>query len=124
VVIDGYHDHLGRAFFTVSPSGSRQDQISVGSSCCDDGWDPVWEAAAKVDSLGSVAELRIPLSQLRFSRDSLQTWGLQVRRFIQRNNEQDQWAFWQKKQFGGPSRFGHLEDVQIAQQPSHLEVMP
>ena len=124
VVIDGYHDHLGRAFFTVNPSGSRQDAIGVGSSCCDDGWDPVWEAAAKVDSLGWVAELRIPLSQLRFSRDSEQTWGLQVRRFIQRNNEQDQWAFWYKKEFGGPSRFGHLEDIRIASQPSHLEVMP
>lgn len=124
VVIDGYHDHQGRAFFTVNPSGSRQDQIGTGSSCCDSGWDPIWEAAAQVDSAGWSAELRIPLSQLRFSRDSLQTWGLQVRRFIQRRQEQDQWSFWRKNEVGGPSRFGHLEGVKIASQPRHLEVLP
>ena len=124
IVIDGYHDHLGRAFFIVNPSGSRQDQIGVSSSCCDSGWDPIWEAATSIDAQGWTAEIRIPLSQLRFSRDSLQTWGLQVRRFIQRNNEQDQWAFWKKNEFGGPSRFGHLEGVKIATQPRHLEVLP
>ena len=42
LVIDGYHDHLSRAFFDVNPSGSKQDQIGVGSSCCDASWDPVW----------------------------------------------------------------------------------
>ena len=124
LVIDGYHDHLGRAFFIVNPSGSRQDQIGVSSSCCDSGWDPIWEAATQIDSGGWTAEIRIPLSQLRFSRDSLQTWGLQVRRFIQRRNEQDQWSFWKKNEFGGPGRFGHLEGVKVATQPRHLEIIP
>jgi len=124
IVIDGYHDHQGRAFFTVNPSGSRQDQIGVGSSCCDSGWDPIWETAAQVDSAGWSAEMRIPFSQLRFSRDSLQTWGLQMWRFIQRRQEYDQWSFWKKTEVGGAARFGHLEGVKITTQPRHLEVLP
>ncbi len=124
LVIDGYHDHLSRAFFDVNPSGSKGDYIGLGTSCCDNGWDPVWEAATRIDEQGWTAELRIPFSQLRFSRDSVQTWGLQVRRFIKRNNEQDQWSWWGKKEAGGPARFGHLAGIRIPHSSSGLELLP
>jgi hypothetical protein len=124
IVIDGYHDHLSRAFFDLNPSGSKDDYIGIGNSCCDPGWDPVWEAATRIDEDGWTAEIRIPFSQLRFSRDSVQTWGLQVRRFIKRNNEQDQWSWWGKTESGGPARFGHLEGLRIPPSSSHLELLP
>src|SRR5690242_16861145 len=87
IVIDGYHDHLSRAFFDINPSGSRKDYIGVGTSCCDNGWDPVWESATHFDDDGWTVEIRIPLSQLRFSASN-DTWGLQIRRWIQRKQEQ------------------------------------
>ncbi|MBI3792659.1 MAG: hypothetical protein HY275_17520 [Gemmatimonadetes bacterium] len=125
IVIDGFHDHLSRAFFDVNPSGSIQDQLGIGSSCCDSGWDPVWQVATSIDSLGWTAEIRIPLSQLRFGRDSVQTWGLQLRRFIQRNSELDQWAWWAKNDPGGPAKFGHLEGLSFANASARqLEVLP
>ncbi len=124
IVIDGYHDHLSRAFFDLNPSGSKGDQIGIGTSCCDNSWDPIWEAATRIDSTGWTAEIRIPFSQLRFGRDSVQTWGLEVRRFIKRRDEQDQWAFWRKTESGGPSRFGHLEGLHIPTSTSHLELLP
>lgn len=124
VVIDAFHDHLGRAFFQVNPSGSKFDALGIGASNPDDSWDGVWEAATRIDSLGWVAELRIPLSQLRFSRDLEQTWGLQIRRFIHRRNEESMWSFWHKNESGGPARFGHIEGVRIANTPHHLEVLP
>ena len=124
IVIDGYHDHLSRAFFDVNPSGSKSDHIGVGTSCCDASWDPIWEAATHIDEDGWTAEIRIPYSQLRFSRDSVQTWGLQVRRFIKRRDEQDQWSLWGKTEAGGPSRFGHLEGLRIAASRSKLELLP
>jgi hypothetical protein len=124
LVIDGYHDHLGRAFFDLNPSGSKSDYIGIGLSCCDNSWDPVWEAATHIDADGWTAEVRIPFSQLRFSRDSVQKWGLEVRRFIKRRNEQDQWAFWFKNEAGGPSRFGHLDGIRIPRATSGLELLP
>jgi hypothetical protein len=124
VVIDGYHDHLGRAFFQVNPSGVKFDALGIGGSNPDASWDPIWEVATSIDSLGWSAEMRIPYSQLRFSREEVQTWGLQVRRFIQRTQEYTQWATWKKTEVGGPSRFGHLEGVRIAHVPRHLEVVP
>src|SRR5689334_4475845 len=124
LVIDAYHDHLSRAFFDLNPSGSKNDYIGLGTSCCDNSWDPVWEAATHIDADGWTAEIRIPFSQLRFSRDSVQTWGLQVRRFIKRRNEQDQWSWWGKTESGGPQRFGHLEGLRMPSTTSGLELLP
>jgi hypothetical protein len=124
VVIDAYHDHLGRAFFDINPSGSKFDALGVGTSGPDASWDGIWEAGTRIDSLGWTAELRIPYSQLRFSRAEVQTWGLQVRRFMQRSHEYVQWSHWKKTEVGGPSRFGHLEGIRIGSVPKHLELLP
>ncbi|MEW5915154.1 MAG: DUF5916 domain-containing protein [Gemmatimonadota bacterium] len=124
IVIDGFHDHLGRAFLYVNPSGSKSDELGIGSSCCDSGWDPIWEAATTIDSLGWSAEMRIPLNQLRYGSAPVQTWGLQLRRFIHRRNELQQWAFWRKNEAGGPSRFGHLEGLELGKATRHLELLP
>ncbi len=124
IVIDGFHDHLSRAFFQVNPSGSRSDILGTGNSCCDDGWDPVWEARTSVDSTGWTVEMRIPLSQLRFSRDSVQTWGLQIRRFLKRRDETDQWSIWGRQEAGGPARFGHLEGMHLAARRRTVELLP
>jgi hypothetical protein len=124
LVLDSYHDHLSRAFFDLNPSGSKGDNIGIGTSCCDSGWDPVWEGVTHIDEDGWTAEIRIPYSQLRFPRAEVQTWGLEVRRFIKRNNEQDQWAWWGKTEAGGPPRFGHLEGLHIPSSTGHLELLP
>ena len=125
IVIDGFHDHLGRAFFQVNPSGSKFDMLGIGTSCCDEGWDPIWEAATRIDDDGWSAEIRIPLSQLRFPNGSSQTWGLQLRRWIQRRNELQQWAFWRKNEPGGPPRFGHLDGLEFGEQSGrNLELLP
>ena len=124
IVIDGYHDHLSRAFFELNPSGSQSDQIGIGTSCCDESWDPIWEARTHIDSDGWTAEIRIPYSQLRFSRAREQLWGLQVRRFIRNRDEEDDWSFWHKNEAGGPSRFGHLSGMRIPQARQTVELMP
>ncbi len=78
VIFDTYHDHIGRLFFQVNPSGVKQDANGLGGGG-DPSWDPVWEVATNIDSLGWTAELRIPFSQLRYpSTSAEQTWGLQI----------------------------------------------
>lgn len=124
IVIDGFHDHLGRAFFQVNPSGSKTDMLGIGSSCCDGGWDPVWDAETSIDSEGWSVEMHIPYNQLRFSRDSVQLWGLQIRRYIKRRNETDQWSMWTRTESGGPNRFGHLDGIRIAGSNRAVEILP
>jgi hypothetical protein len=119
IAIDPYHNHLDEVWFEVNPAGVRGDQFNG-----DPSWDPVWEASAEVGADGWTAEMRIPYSQLRFSRDSLQTWGLQLWRFVDRLNEQDMWAFRRRDEAGGPAFYGHLEGIAIGKTPRQLELMP
>ncbi|MFN2570017.1 MAG: carbohydrate binding family 9 domain-containing protein, partial [Gemmatimonadales bacterium] len=87
VIFDTYHDHIGRLFFLVNPSGVKNDANGLGGGG-DNSWDPVWEVQTNIDSLGWTAEMRIPFSQLRFpSTSAEQTWGLQIWRQENRLNE-------------------------------------
>ncbi|HEX2779670.1 MAG TPA: DUF5916 domain-containing protein [Gemmatimonadaceae bacterium] len=122
-VLDTYHDHLGRTIFQVDPSGVKFD-AGQASPFSDPAWDPVWETAARIDSLGWTAELRIPFSQIRFSRDERQIWGMQIWRYEQRLNETSMWSFWKKDDTGGPSRFGHLDGMRLAHAAQKVEILP
>ncbi|HEX9249921.1 MAG TPA: carbohydrate binding family 9 domain-containing protein, partial [Gemmatimonadaceae bacterium] len=119
VILDPYHNHIDQAWFEINPAGVRGDQFNG-----DPSWDPIWQAATQVDSLGWTAELRIPYSQLRFSRDSLQTWGMQIWRYTDRLNEQDMWSFRRKSEAGGAMYFGSLNGLVIEKQPHQLEILP
>ena len=97
----------------------RGDQLNG-----DQGWDPIWTAATKIDAQGWTAEMRIPYSQLRFSRDSVQLWGMQIWRYEDRLNERDMWSFWKRSDAGGPAYFGTVEGIRIGARPRQLEILP
>lgn len=124
LIFDTFHDHLGRVEFQVNPSGVKEDSYGPNGSNLDPSWDAVWDVKTQVDSLGWTAEFRIPLGQLRYPRDSVQTWGLQVWRGEGRLNEVSQWAFWHLNETGGPSKFGHLEGLRLTRGPDRGEVLP
>ena len=124
VIFDTYHDHIGRLFFMVNPSGVRNDANGLGGGG-DDSWDPVWEVKTNIDSLGWTAEMRIPFSQMRYPATAEeQTWGLQIWRQENRLNELSQWAFWGLTETGGPPRFGHLTGLRITRAPGRAELLP
>ncbi len=124
IIFDTFHDHLGRTRFEVNPAGVKRDAHAAGDYNPDASWDPVWQVATTVDSLGWTAEIRIPFSQLRFRTDSVQTWGLQVVRLVNRTNERSHWAFWRQNEPGGPSRYGHLEGIRVPQRTRRVEALP
>lgn len=124
VIFDPYHDHIGRLFFAVNPSGVRYDANGLGGGG-DESWDPVWDVKTTIDSLGWTAEMRIPFSQLRYpSTTEPQTWGLQIWRQENRLNELSMWAFWGLTEAGGPARFGHLTGLTITHPPERAEILP
>jgi hypothetical protein len=125
IILDPYHDHLTRAVFEVNPVGVFGDALGEGGSNLDPSWDPVWEEATRIDSLGWTAEIRVPLSQLRFApHDSAQIWGLQILRRIDRLNERDEWAFSHKNEDNGAATYGHLIGLHLPHQPREFELLP
>ncbi len=119
IVFDTFRDKNSRTWFELNPDGVKGDHQNG-----DDSYDPVWEGAARIDSLGWTAEFRIPYSQLRFSRDTQQVWGMQIWRTIDRRNEQDMWAFWRNNEYGGPAYFGSLEGITVNSRPRQVELVP
>jgi hypothetical protein len=125
VSFDSYLDHRTSFQFGVNPAGVKSDQItSDDQGFGDDSWDPVWEVVTQVDSLGWTAELRIPLSQLRYPPAAEQVWGVNVSRFIQRKAESAEWAWSAQTERGFASFFGHVFGLAGLPQPRRLELLP
>ena len=123
IIFDTFHDHTGRTVFQINPSGVKTDAGQAASNA-DPSWDPIWEAVSSIDSLGWTTELRIPFAQLRFSRDTAQTWGMQLWRYVDRLNESSMWSFWERKASGGPPLFGHVEGIRVRERPRGIELLP
>ncbi len=135
VVFDPFRDRNTRVWFELNPLGVRGDQLNGDGS-----WDPVWQGAAHVDSLGWTAEFRIPFSQLRFQGgatravrpdslaaaavDAVSPWGFEIWRYVTRRNEQDMWAFWRLNEAGGPAYYGTLTGLALSAPPRQAEIVP
>jgi hypothetical protein len=77
VFLDGYHDRVNAVLFRVNPLGCVNDAVVDVSGNQDTSWDPVWHVECSIDSLGWVAEIQIPLSQLHYNRGGDGVWGVQ-----------------------------------------------
>ena len=125
VAFDSYHDHNTSFVFGVNPSGVKTDRV-VGNDgfSSDGGWDPVWEAATSVDEQGWTVELRIPLSQLRYSTAARQVWGVNFFRRIQRKAEQTVFAYSKPADRGYTSFFAHMHGIENLPPSRRLELAP
>jgi hypothetical protein len=123
LMIDSYHDHRTAFGFDVNPAGVRRDEVKT-IDVDDNSWDAVWRVATSVDSAGWTIEYRVPFSQLRFSSDSVQTWGVQFERVIGRNQEYSVSTFIPKSIRGGVPQYGHLEGLRNITAGKRLEVLP
>src|SRR3954467_12841418 len=128
VMIDSYRDRRTSFRFSVTPRGVQKDVLEFDDRNGEDlNWDAVWEVATSIDSLGWVAEYRIPFSQLRFGgaqKGVERIWGFQVMRDIARRNERDSWSSWKQTDPGFVSNEGDLAGIVDIPTPRRLEVMP
>jgi len=124
VFIDPYHDKRSGFYFGISAAGTLYDGTLFNDEWDDDSWDGVWEGKVTRDSLGWIAEMRIPYSQLRFVKQTQYVWGINFRRDIARRNEFDYIVYTPKNGSGFVSRFPDLVGIESIEPPRRLEVMP
>ena len=123
--IDSYHDKRTAFSFTITAAGVKGDEfVSNNGNNWDPSWNPIWYAKTNIDEEGWTAEIRIPLSQLKFGDAENQVWGLQSTRRFFRAEER---SLWQRKpvdQPGWVSEFGELHGLKNIQPQKQLEVQP
>ncbi|MGQ0736152.1 MAG: DUF5916 domain-containing protein, partial [Acidobacteriota bacterium] len=124
IYLDPRHDHLTGAMFQVSAAGALRDGIVFNDTSTDESWDGVWDGAATITDEGWSAEMRIPLSQLRFTSSSADVWGVNAVRYIQRKNESSWLALVPKAENGLAARMAHLSGLSNLSSSGRLEVLP
>lgn len=123
--LDTYLDHRTGFIFAVNAAGVKTDAVLSGDGeNWDDSWDPVWYVKTSLDKEGWSAEMRIPLTQLRFGRKKEHTWGLYVARFFHRKLEMSEWRLIPLKAEGLVSLFGELKGLQGIQPRRMVELLP
>ncbi|HNV73939.1 MAG TPA: DUF5916 domain-containing protein [Gemmatimonadaceae bacterium] len=124
VAFDSNLDRRTGFVFRVSAANVQRDEYVFDDNERDRTWDGVWSSAVAIDSLGWTAELRIPLSQLRFrASDGEQAWGINFVRRRLKTNEETHFALVSRTQRGLVSQFGRLEGVK-ARSARRLELRP
>jgi hypothetical protein len=98
--------------FEVSAAGVQRDGIRTGDDPNNGGinwdWDATWDSAVHRDTAGWTAELEIPLGELRYKADSNLPWRMEIRRFIARRSEIDQWIYISRLDAGEMLKYGPL----------------
>ncbi len=94
LLLDSFNDNENGLIFSTNPVGTRIDETvandaeSGGGSTFNRSWNTYWDAAASRHDRGWSAEMRIPLTSLRFQNEDGQVvMGMTVTRWISRKNE-------------------------------------
>jgi len=130
VFFDTYNDHQNGFQFLVT-SANVQTDARLGpnletdfGSYGDKTWDAVWESKTSIQSDGWIVEMRIPYISLRFAKKQTQDWGLQLLRFMRRNNETDFWNPVNPNVNGFVNQFGTYQNLEDIQPPLRLSFSP
>ena len=125
VLIDSYHDLRTGFLFTVTAAGVRGDEfITDNGDNIDASWNPIWSNKALINDEGWTAEMKIPLSQLRFSNDPNQVWGLNIVRNYFKNNELSAWNRIPIGAAGWVSEAGKLKGLKNIRPQKQIEIQP
>lgn len=111
--------------FTISVSGVQgEEYITNDGQNWDNTWNPIWYSKTNIDTEGWTAEIRIPLSQIRFGKAEEQVWGIQSTRRLFRKEERSVWQRSPQNAPGWVSSFGELHGLKNLKPQRQLEIQP
>ncbi len=122
--IDSYHDLRTAFSFTITAAGVKGDEAITNDNNWDSSWDPIWYVKTSIDALGWTAEMRIPLTQLRFGKQDEYVWGLQVNRRYFRKEERSSWQFISPNATGWVHHFGELRGIRNINPQRQKDLVP
>jgi hypothetical protein len=121
---DSYHDHRTGFEFDVTVAGQKTDMLLTNPSSGDYNWNAVWYVKTGMEDSAWTAEFEIPLSQLRYSSEYEQVWGMHCWRWIDRFQEESDWEPQSSKGPGMLYLFGELHGIKGLPKSRRIEIMP
>ena len=124
-MVDSYYDQQTAFSFTATAAGAKGDEaVTEDGNNWDESWNPVWYLKTSIDDKGWSAEMKIPLSQLRFGKKEEHVWGIQVMRHIFRLEERSTWQYIPKGSPGQIHLFGELHGINSIKPKRKIELLP
>ncbi len=121
---DSYRDYRTGFEFTITAWGQKVDLVLFNPMNWDFNWDAVWKGKVGLEDSAWVAELEVPFSQLRYSNQDEQVWGMHTWRWIERLQEESNWEKQSKTGPGMLYNYGELRGIKGLKRSRRLEIMP
>jgi hypothetical protein len=123
VCFDSYFDKRSGFEFDLTAAGTKIDLVLTNEGW-DMSWDAVWHGKVGVEADKWIAEFQIPLSQLRYGTQEEQVWGLHAWRWVDRNQEEDQWNLIPRNSTGRMHNIGELHGIRELPRHRRIELLP
>ncbi len=123
IVFDTYQDRINGLGFYVTPLGEQFD-VKYGIGNEDNSWNTVYQSEARILDNGWSFEMKIPYSAIRFSKDNIQNWGLQIIRRRSKTGQQYSWSPVDPNKFGFMNQAGDLTGITNIKPPVRLSFSP
>ncbi|HLP53865.1 MAG TPA: DUF5916 domain-containing protein [Fluviicola sp.] len=123
VLIDPYGAGQNGFAFAVTAAGVELDAI-INKDDQDFTWNAVWKSRVVLTAEGWSLEMRIPLSQLRFPKQSIQTWRINFQRQVRRRREMSYWSPVDPTVYGEITQSGYVTGLTDLLSPLRLSFSP
>ena len=110
IVLGPYNDGTNTNMFFISAAGVQSD-IKTSSGNDDSNWDAIWQSKVSIVDSGWIAEVKIPFTELRYSKEDNQIWALNLFRKITTLNEWSSWSYVDNKIEGISNQCGTLSGL-------------
>ena len=125
IAFDSYHDMRTGFVFFVNAAGVKLDWIWASDGQVQDNtWDPIWFTRTRVYDWGWAAEMKIPLTQLRFRISDGGIWGMEVMRQTFRNQETTFWQHIDRNSSGTVHNFGEVTGLEGIRPRKQADLTP
>jgi len=109
--------------FIVQSTGNQADsKVSNGNE--DFNWSAVWESDVSTDDKGWNVEMKIPYRALRFANRTIQSWGFNFHRRLEKLNSQHTWTHIDNSVGRWTQYDGLIEDFRNIEPPTRLNLYP
>ncbi len=125
VIFDSFHDLRTAFIFGISAGCVKYDFMMTNDGQNEDkSWDPNWWVKTSINEEGWIAEMKIPFSQVRFEKNSGDSWGFQVVRLLFRKDETIFWEHIPKDSPGIVHLFGEISGFEQIKPRKIFDITP
>jgi hypothetical protein len=126
-IFDTYNDKINAFEYFITPLGEQMDakmSPNPNGNSEDFSWNAVWKSAARITADGWSFEIFIPFSAIRFSKKSVQDWGLNITRRWQKTGQQVVWNPIDVNKNGFLTQEGYWTGLADIKPPLRLQFSP